>query len=26
LYNMLQSNINNHEKVVDLYKKELEEA
>ena len=26
LYAMLQSNINNHEKVVDLYKKELEEA
>jgi SNF2 family DNA or RNA helicase len=26
LYTMLQNNINNHEKVVDLYKKELEEA
>ena len=26
LYTMLRSNINNHEKVVDLYKKELEEA
>ena len=26
LYTMLKSNINNHEKVVDLYKKELEEA
>jgi SNF2 family DNA or RNA helicase len=26
LYSMLQNNIGNHEKVVDLYKKELEEA